>query len=311
MFKKTICLALASVSLYSASTQTSDDINTLNSATVNTLLIFTSQKGLNTGVYTFTNTPIDIEMNVAHLPFIYHFESNNKVNYFVVGNVGYSKVALSGSVEELPSGIVLDYLNSIQTYTGGLGGGVRYVLSQDFLISAGVELIYSRSGASVSSPEGNIGDAIEDFFNKNYSDNLSYKVFTSLEYKTEVKEFKPYVILEYSLYETKSNFSFDDMTSFNSHSSIINLNIGVETPKLLSYDKNNYLTLEAYVQGHKLFGVVKDIAQVDKYGSLGGVVYWNTSKEPWWASRFFLEANGVEGDGIYGYNVGLGFTLDF
>ncbi|CAI6146904.1 MAG: hypothetical protein SPLUMA2_SPLUMAMAG2_01445 [uncultured Sulfurimonas sp.] len=234
-------------------------------------------------------------MNVVHLPFVYNFESKTKLNYFVMGNVGYSKVSLSGSVEELPGGAVLNYLNNIQTYTGGFGGGVRYALSKNILISTGSEVIYSRSGASVIKPDNGVGDVIEDFFNKNYSDNLSYKFFTSLEYRTTIKKFKPYVSLEYNIYETKSSFSFNDLTSFDSESSIVSINVGVETPRLLSYDKDNYLTLEAYVQGHKLFGVA----------------YWNTKKEPWWASRFFFEANGVKGDGIYGYNVGLGFTLDF
>ena len=205
----------------------------------------------------------------------------------------------------------MNYLNNIQTYTGGFGGGVGYALSKNILISTGLEVIYSRSGASVIKPDNGVGDVIEDFFNKNYSDNLSYKFFASLEYRTIVHEFKPYISLEYNIYETKSSFSFNDIASFDSQSSIISLNIGVETPRLLSYDKNNYLTLETYIQGHKLFGVVKDVAKVDNYGSLGGVAYWNTKKEPWWASRFFFEANGVKGDGIYGYNVGLGFTLDF
>ncbi|HIC12867.1 MAG TPA: hypothetical protein EYO75_05785 [Sulfurimonas sp.] len=250
-------------------------------------------------------------MNVVHLPFVYNFESKTKLNYFVMGNVGYSKVSLSGSVEELPGGAVLNYLNIIQTYTGGFGGGVGYALSKNILISTGLEVIYSRSGASVIKPDNGVGDVIEDFFNKNYSDNISYKFFTSLEYRTTIKKFKPYVSLEYNIYETKSSFSFSDLTSFDSESSIVSINVGVETPRLLSYDKDNYLTLEAYVQGHKLFGVVKDVAKVDNYGSLGGVAYWNTSAEPWWASRFFFEANGVKGDGIYGYNVGLGFTLDF
>jgi hypothetical protein len=107
MFKKLLSLLLLSTSLYSASVQSSNEINTLNSATINTLLIFTSQKGLNTGSYTFANTPVKIEMNVAHLPFVYNFESETKLNYFVMGNVGYSKVSLSGSVEELPGGAVM------------------------------------------------------------------------------------------------------------------------------------------------------------------------------------------------------------
>jgi len=53
------------------------------------------------------------------------------------------------------------------------------------------------------------------------------------------------------------------------------------------------------------------MTNVKRYRSLGGVAYWNTSASPWWASRFFLELNRVDGDGLNGYNIGVGFTLDF
>lgn len=58
-------------------------------ANINALLIFTSQEGLSSGHYRFTN--VEVEMDIYHLPFTYHFPSEDgRMNYFVVGNVGYS-----------------------------------------------------------------------------------------------------------------------------------------------------------------------------------------------------------------------------
>jgi len=192
-----------------------------------------------------------------------------------------------------------------------LGGGVRYKFKKDIFLLVGGELIYSRAGLSIIKPDGDLGDIIEDFFNKNYSDNISYKFFTQAEYRPIINEFKPYVSLDYKLYETKSTFTFNDLAGFRSASSVTSLKLGVETPKLFEYNEHNNLTLEAYLNGHYLSGVVRDMTNVKTYRSLGGVAYWNTSASPSWASRFFLELNRVNGDGLNGYNVGVGFTLDF
>lgn len=290
---------------------TSSEANSINKATINTLLIFTSNDGLSSGKYTFTKREVDINMDVYHLPFTYHFKSDTALNYFVVGNIGYSRIYLSGEIQELPEGTVLNYLNHIQTYTVGFGGGARYSFQKDLSIAAGAELIYSRAGASVIKPDGDLGDLIEDFFNRNYSDNFTYKFFSSLEYRPKVEEYKPYLTLSYKLYETKSQFSFSEVASFHSESSVTTLALGVESPQIYAYDKNNYLTFEGYYQEHYLSGTIRDVVNFRTYGNLGGVAYWYTADEPWWASRFFLELSSVISDGMEGYNVGVGFTLDF
>lgn len=276
-------------------------------ASINTLLIFTSQEGLNSGLYHFTNVGTDME--IYHLPFTYHLDSDSNINYFLVGNVGYSRVFISQDVE-IPPTSRLDYDNHLRTYTGGLGGGVRYKFNPDLSISGGVELIYSKSGASVKQPDDDLGHAIEDFFNKTYNDNLSYEIFGALEYKTEINEYKPYAVLTYKSYETKSTFTFDELSSFKSASSVTTLSLGVETPKILEFDKNS-ISLEAYLNANYLDGSVKDVVEFDTYSTVGGVVYFNTPDTPWWASRFFLELSTVQSSGLDGYNVGLGFSLDF
>ncbi len=305
MFKIALFLFFLFFSLHALSYKSTDDITKVNIATINTLLIFTSEDGLNSGTYHFTNTPADIDMSIYHLPFLYNFDSESDLNFFVVGNVGYSRVYLSNETR------TLDIFNHIQTYTAGLGGGLRYKFSKDLSLLGGGELIYSRAGISVIKPDGDIGDIIEDFFNKNYSDNISYKFFTQLEYRSVVAEFKPYLSFKYKLYETKSSFSLSELSGFRSESSVTSFKVGVESPKLFEYNAHQNLTLEAYLNGHHLSGIVRDMTQVRTYRSLGGVAYWNTAKAPWWASRFFLELNRVIGDGLRGYNVGVGFTLDF
>ncbi len=277
-------------------------------ASINALLIFTSQDGLSTGRYNFTNVGVDME--VYKLPFRYHFESKEKpVDYFLVGNVGYSRVFLSQQIE-LPPDSRLNYDNHIRTYTAGLGGGIRYKATDALHFSGGLELIYSRSGASVKQPDDEIGDIIEDFFNQDYNDNITYAFFTMAEYRTVINDYKPYAEISYKLYETSSKFSFDELVTFKTQSTVTALALGVETPELLKSNRN-YLTLEGYINGSYLTGAVVQAVQFDTYRTLGVVAYWYTPDGPWWAERFFFEASTVQSSGLDGYNIGIGFTVDF
>ena len=275
---------------------------------INALLIFTSQEGLSSGHYRFTNVGVD--MDIYHLPFNYQLPSKeNGINYFVVGNVGYSRTFLSEDIDVPPNGR-LDYDNHLRTYTAGIGGGIRYEAEKNIYFSSGFELIYSRSGASVRLPDDDIGDAIEDFFKQNYNDNISYKLFADMLYQPIGYTYKPYVKLSFKLYETKSTFDFDDLASFQSHSNITTLTLGAETPRLLN-SNGNYLTFEGYINGNYLTGQVKDSTKIDTYGTLGTVAYWYTPGYPAWADRFFLEVSTVGASGLEGYNIGIGFTLNF
>lgn len=277
-------------------------------ANINALLIFTSQEGLSTGRYNFSNVGIDMEL--YSLPFTYHFESKkNPVDYFMVGNAGYSRTFISQDID-IPPDAQLNYENHIRTYTAGLGGGIRYKATDDLSFSGGVEFIYSLSGASVKKPDDNIGDAISDFFNQNYNENISYKLFALTEYRPVINDFKPYARLSYKLYETKSSFTFDDLTSFSTDSSVTTLVLGIETPELLKKN-SNYLTLEVYANANYLTGAVVQSVQFDAYSRFGVVAYWYTPHGPRWAQRFFFEASSAQSDGLNGYNLGIGFTVDF
>jgi len=302
---KYILIVFVLLSNIIAAEKTTGSINKINAGTINTLLIFTSQEGLNSGTYKFTNTPIDINMEIYHLPFTYNFSSDSNLNYFLVGNVGYSRVFIDGSEGNIPPTSDLNYLNHIRTYTAGIGGGVCYKL-QDIALSGGMEFIYSNAGISIKDE----GGPVSDFFNENYTDNITYKFFTLLEYRPIINEFKPYATLAYKLYETKSDFSTNDIVSFTSESSVTTLSLGIESPKLYSFGAQN-ITLEGYINVNYLSGVVSEVVNFDLYRSIGGVIYYNTPKSPWWASRFFIEGNDVRSNGLNGYNFGIGFTIDF
>ncbi|NOQ32320.1 MAG: hypothetical protein GQ570_14515 [Helicobacteraceae bacterium] len=275
-------------------------------ANINALLIFTSQDGINSGHYHFSEVGVD--MDVYHLPFKYHFKSDTSLSYFVVGNVGYSSTYVSHDIV-IPPDSPLNYDNYMRTYTAGLGGGLSYEISDDLHVLAGVEFIYSRSGASVREPDSDIGREIEDIFNKNYNDNTTYKYFSSIEYRPTHYKYKPYTSLSFKYYQTSSTFDFDLSSAFSTHSNVTTFALGLETPKLLAYEKN-YLTIEGYTRANYLYGDVERAVKFKYYGSVGAVAYLYTPDISW-AQRFFIETNTIRSSGLEGYNLSLGFSVDF
>jgi len=276
-------------------------------ANINALLIFTSQDGLNTGLFHFTKANID--MQIYNLPFRYHFDSDSKLNYFLMGNVGYSRVSTSKDFV-LPPNSRLTADTHLQTYTAGLGLGVRYKLLDDLSVMSGIELIYSRSGVSVKESDESITAPIEDFFNQNYNDNLSYKILLEAEYRPEVKYMRPYFKMGYKFYDTKSDFSFEKLASFTSQSSVLSTSIGVETDPLFPY-KNGYFTLEGYLNGNYMQGDVVKSVGFNAYSKVGAVGYWYLDNGPSWIKRFFTEVSTINADGLAGYNIGIGFTVKY
>ncbi len=286
-----------------------EQIGKLNATTLNTILIFTAHDGLSSGLYHFTKTANAIDMHIYHLPFRYQFHSEGNLNYFIIGNVGYSRISLTGNPQKYKQNSILSYNNHVQAYMGGLGGGVRYKITKDFLISTGLQFIYSRVGISIDKKDG-INGAIVDFFNDNHSNNLSMEFSTLFEYKPIVHGMKPYVTLAYKHFQTKSKFSLKALTQFNSSSSIATMTAGIESVPFWNED-NNYCSVEGYAGTNYLWGNVKDIVNFQNYSTLGGIFYYNTPKKPWWASRFFVELSGVKGNGLEGYNAGIGFSLAY
>ena len=279
-------------------------------ANINTLLIFTSESGLSSGKYNFTEA--GFKMDTYNLPFRHHyapFEEN--LNLFISGGVGYSITRLDTQVQTQKSGsdIELTHDNKLQTYTAGLGGGVRYKSEWDIDFLAGAALIYSRVGTSIN-PQDEIGEVIKDFFDSEYNDNLTVKIFISAEYDKKTEGYRPYIKGDFKLYETKADFTLDELTSFTTQSDVTSLSLGVETPALLKYEED-YLSLEGYVKANYLHGDITSVVQFDKYLSLGALAYWYTPKAPSWARRFYTEISTIRAEGLEGYNIGIGFSIDY
>lgn len=277
-------------------------------ANINALMIFTSQDGLNSGHYRFSN--IGIKMDIYHLPFLYQLEiGNDTINMFAMGNVGYSRASVNEDIT-LPDHITLSHENQMSTYTGGAGLGVRLKTAWEIDILAGLELIYSRSGVTVYKPKNDFGDAIDGFFTGRYNDNLTYKFLLQLEHHREINGYKLYGKLNHKLYETKADFNFNTLTSFTTQASVTSLGAGIETAELFSWHEM-YLTLEGYLYGHYLGGDIVDIVGFDTYSTVGVVAYWYTENKPDWIERFFIELSSVNSKGLEGYNLGIGFSIDF
>jgi hypothetical protein len=277
-------------------------------ANINTLLIFTSESGLSSGKYRFTDA--NFKMETYSLPFRYHFkEFEPRLNFFVNGGLGYSITRLDSVLSINNSGLNLTHDNKLQTYTIGLGGGVRYKSPFDVDFLGSVGLIYSRVGTSVR-PDDDIGDAIESFFDGEFNDNITYKLLLAGEYHKDFKGYKPYLKTSFKYYETKADFTLDSLGGFSTSSNVLAIALGAETPSLLKYEEN-YLSLEAYVKYNYLNGDITDVVKFDHYANLGVLAYWNTPEQPSWAERFYLEVSTVRAKGLEGYNVGIGFTLDY
>ncbi|UFS62913.1 hypothetical protein LOH54_02005 [Sulfurimonas sp. HSL-3221] len=280
-------------------------------ANINALMVFTTKDGLNSGTYEFTRA--NTSMYIIHLPLRYQFEPfAPDLNAFVIGGVGYSETKLTNDVNTstpLSGDIALSATNMLRTYTGGIGGGLRYRPGLGFEMLGGVEAIYSRVGVSARDNNG-AGDSVGDLFKESYNANISYRVFFALEYRREWKGYKPYATLTYDLYETKSAISTKQLSKFTTQTNVTSFSIGGETAALANYD-GMYLTLEGYLRGSYLGGDITRVTHFDGYGTLGGVGYWYVSEAMNYIERFFLEVSTIQADGLRGYNIGLGFTLDY
>ena len=285
-------------------------------ATVNAAIVFTSQDGLSSGVYRFTN--IDTEMRMYNLPLSHHFDPlTENTNIFMVFDMAYSDVRSDHDVED-NNGTLLHLDNRLQTYVGGIGVGLRYRATGHSALLFGGELIYSRVGITARSEAELDGSAVENFFSDDFNDNFSYKLFAEYDYHREHRGYDVYTKLNYKLYKTLSKFDLTelgesiigDITSLRSQTSVASLMIGVESDALYNY-RDMSLTLEPYVKGNYIWGDLADVAQISGYATAGLSVYWNTPEKSAYVYRYFIEPSISKGDGLEGLNLSIGFSLDF
>jgi len=279
-------------------------------ANINSLLIFTSESGLSSGFYRFTNSGFN--MRIYSLPFRHHYTDFNKnMNIFIDGGVAYSITRLDTKTVKRTAGgdIQLTHDNKLQTYTAGIGVGLRYKSENGIGLLGSIGVIYSRVGTSVR-PKDDVGGAIEEFFNSNYNDNISYKLLLEAEYEKHFNDYRLYSKAAFKSYETTAGFSLDVLSGFKTQSDVSAIVLGTETPSLLGYEQN-YMSLEGYIKLNYLHGDIVDVVKLNRYFNVGAIAYWNTPKTPSWASRFYTEFSTVRANGLEGYNFGIGFSLDY
>ena len=307
LFFFTLFLFFALKAQGAALASTEDIARAAHLANINALLIFTSQDGLNSGLFHFTK--IDAHMEIYSLPFEYTFESDSDVNYFLVGNVGYSRVFTKNELV-VAAGRELSTDTHLQTYTAGIGAGVGYNLTKELNVRGGIELIYSRSGVNVKRQNEEVVGPIEDFFGNEFNDNVSYKLFFESIYKPKVEYLDPYFKVGYRFYDTKSDFSYNKFLGFSTQSSVFWASIGAQTHALYT-NEYGHLTLEGYLGAHHLRGDVVSSIGFNNYSKVGAVGYWYLDDSEAWFEKFSLEVSTINAVGLEGYNIGVGFTLNY
>ncbi len=284
-------------------------------ASINAAIVFTSQDGLSSGRYNFTN--IDANMRMYNLPLQYQFDNlSEKTNIFMMFDLGYSDTRSDREVtvgEEF-----LHSENRLQTYVGGIGVGLRYRPTEHSDLLFGAEVLYSKVGVTASVEDGLTGSDVGNFFSDDFNENYSYKLLAEYVYHREIKGHKINVITNYKLYQTISKLDFSeviedaitDVFSLRSQTSVASIIFGYETDALYSYHDMS-LTLEPFLKGNYIWGDLAEVGKINGFGTLGLSVYWNTPKKAAYIYRYFIEPSVSKGYGLEGVNLSLGFSMDF
>ncbi len=284
-------------------------------AAANTVIVFTSQDGLSSGVYNFTKT--GTQMRMYNLPLQYHFDPlTDNSNIFLTFDMGYSDTRNDRDIDV--NGTFLNINNQLQSYIGGVGLGIRHKLGTHSAILFGGEIIYSRLGVSTRTGDGLSEDDISGFFDKSARDNFSYKLFAEYVYRRTIHKHKIFLKSNYKLYHTLNEFKVpevvegvvSDVLSLTSQTSVFSVICGYESNPLYQYEEMSF-TLEPYFKGNYVWGDLADVAQISAYGTAGLGFYWNTPEKSAYIYRYFIEPSISKGDGLEGLNLSIGFSLDF
>lgn len=294
--------------LFSISLLISSEIELVevSKANINSILIFSSQEGLNSGIYHFKKT--GITLHTYHLPLKYNFPSDTKWNYFINGDLSFSRAYVDEHTLE-PVTTEIAKGTSIDTYIGGIGGGVRYTYGYGLSATCGFEVLYSRVGVKLGQTD--VQGTVRNVFDNSFKENITYKFKSTLNYATVVNDFNIFADIQYRLYETKSDFTLNkQLKDFRTESSVISFSTGFETPKVLHLG-TNYVTLEGRVHEHFLYGSVAATTAVDRYTSMSGALYLYVPENFEYIKRFFIEVSSSQSEALEAYNVGIGFNVNF
>ena len=290
-------------------------------ANVNALIILTTQDMLTSGRYTFDD---ETTLRITNFPLYYHFDPiYTDFNLFLNGSAGYSK--LDAEVDLGATFNPKDDTN-YETIALRLGGGVRYASSFGINFLVGFDFIYSRIHNTYNYNSLDSEVVIKPYFDKafanQYSNAYTYELFWQAGYTPVWAEWKPYLILTLTYFDTKQDLSVKELSSFHSTSGGSRLKLGFETPQFVhSFDTG--LSMEFYIAGNAFTGDVRETLGFDGYGSTAAMLHFYIDSAfydeidevlyhaPSILNRIDLMVERVEGDGIQGYNIGVGAGFNF
>lgn len=308
------------------SDDTISDLKKSSLANVNALIILTTQDMLTSGRYNFTSGG---EIHVINFPMYYHFDPIfDQFNLFVNGSLGYSKFDTDidwGTELDDPRFSPDDYMR-YDTIAVRLGGGVRYVSSFDIYFLAGFDFIYSRvknryDYNSLASEE-ELKQFLDPAFANQYSNAYTYELFWQVGYTPVWAEWKPYIVLSLTYFDTKQELTLDELSAFHSTSGGSRLKFGFETPQFFHIFDTG-LSTEFYLSGNTFTGDVRETLGFDGYGSSAAMLHLYIDSKfygsvdetlyhvPSLLNRIDLMVERVTGDGLQGYNIGFGAGFNF
>ena len=279
---------------------------------VNAVMLFTSQDMLSSGKYKFGD---DDKIHIMNLPFIHHFNPYNRyLNFYVNGSAGYSRRDESLDINKLfgTSGLPNDHVE-FDTYALKLGGGVRVTPGYDLEMLFGGALIYThiKNSYDYNSPESEaiLKPAFDEVFANKNSDNFSYEFFMQYGYFPDFSGWKPYTLLSFHFFETHSDLTING-NDYTTNSSVSKLKAGLRTPELVSV-YHVPMSLGGFIEGNLIHGDLDVDLGFDRYGAVGASLHFGTKFYTDLIEELSVEYSRVDGDGISGYNIGMGFDIAF
>ena len=312
---------LVMLSIQSIASEFTDALEKANLININSLMIFTSDDMLSSGRYKFGDDDyINDDIHIINFPYRHHFKPYNEyLNFFVNGSVGYSHKDHSVNINKIfgitdPADQVPNDHVDYHTYAIKLGGGIRVTPGWDLEMLFGGAFIYThiKSEYNYNSPESEA--ILKPIFDKTFanksSDNFSYELSMQYGYFPDFEGWKPYILAAFNYYDTKSDFSLDSFSNYTTESSVSKLKTGLRTPAL--FDAYHIPTsLGGFIEGDALHGDMKNILGFDHYGAVGASLHFGTRYYTDLIEELSVEYSQVEGDGISGYTVGMGFDVAF
>jgi hypothetical protein len=302
------------IGILAAATLAEDLDTTLKQAylsNVDALVILTSQEMLTGGVYTFEESgQPDVRMAIYNFPFYHHFRPfYGDFNFFVNGSAGISETR-----SEADFGFERNDDILFGTIALRGGGGIRYANRYAVRALIGFNFIYSyvTNEYSYNSRESEtiIKPILEGVYANRSQSNYTYDLFWRVGYYPEWGRWNPYAELQLNYFDTKANFDAGSFSTFASHSGSGRFKVGAESPQFW-HPYRTGVSLEGYLQGVGFTGDVRDTLGIEGYGSSALLLHTYLPEPAWIFDRFDLMFESVRGDGIYGYNIGVGAGFDF